>query len=156
MRILLISAEQQHKKLIALSRIYYYMKQNQKEILLSSFIISHSSYCPFIWMFCSKKSTKKINAVNGESLRIILNSYESSYPLLLEGTHRSTFHHRCINSPMIEVYKYRNGHSPDVINDIFKLRENMYNLPDFHIFHTENPCSLKYGLHAIPYCASQL
>ena len=57
---------------------------------------------------------------------------------------------------MIEVYKYLNGHSPDIMNDIFKLRENMYNLRDFHIFQTENPGSLKYGLDAIQYCASQL
>ena len=36
-----------NKKLNALSRINHYMKQNQKEIL-SSFIISHFSYCPLI------------------------------------------------------------------------------------------------------------
>ena len=51
-----------HKKLNALRRINDYMKQNQKEMLLSSFIMSHFSYCPLIWMFCYKKSTKKINA----------------------------------------------------------------------------------------------
>ena len=131
------------------------MKQNQKEIL-SSFIISHFSYCPLIWMFCSKKSTKKINAVHERSLRIIRNDYESLYPLLLEETHQITFHQRCINSLMIEVYNYLNGHSPDIMNDIFKLRENMYNLQNFHIFQIENPCSLKYRLDAIPYRASQL
>ena len=44
----------------------------------------------------------------------------------------------------------------DIMNDIFKLRENTYNLRNFHIFQTENPRSLKYGLDAIPYRASQL
>ena len=57
---------------------------------------------------------------------------------------------------MIEVYKYLNGHSPDIKNDFFKLRENKCNLRSFHIFQTENPRSLKYGLDAIPYRASQL
>ena len=57
---------------------------------------------------------------------------------------------------MTKVYKYLNGHSPDIINDIFKLRENMYDLRNFHIFQTESPRSLKYGLDAIPYRASQL
>ena len=111
-----------NKKLNALSRINHYMKQNQKEILLSYFIISHFSYCPLIWMFCSKKSTKKINAVHERSLRIIRNDYESLYPLLLEETHQITFHQRC----------------------------------NFYIFQTENPRSLKHGLDAIPYRASQL
>ena len=32
----------------------------------------------------------------------------------------------------------------------------MYNLRNFLIFQTENPRSFKYGLDAIPYCASQL
>ena len=40
---------------------------------------------------------------------------------------------------MIEVYKYLNGHSPVIMNNIYKLRENMYNLRNFHIFQTENP-----------------
>ena len=57
---------------------------------------------------------------------------------------------------MIEVYKYLNGHSPDIMNDIFKLRENTYNLRNFHIFQTENPCSLKYGVDAILYQSAQL
>ena len=57
---------------------------------------------------------------------------------------------------MIEVYKYLNGRSPDIMNHIFKLREDMYNLRNFNIFQTENPRSLKYGLNAIPYHASQL
>ena len=53
---------------------------------------------------------------------------------------------------MIEVYKYLNGHSRDIMNDIFKLRENTYNLRNFQ---PENPRSMKYGLDAVPYRASQ-
>ena len=105
-------------------------------------------------MFSSKKSTKKINAER--SLRIILNDCESLYPVLLEEAHQITFHQRCINSLMIEIYKYLNGRSPEIMNDIFKLRENMYSLRNFHIFQTEKPRSLKYGLDAIPYRVSQL
>ena len=119
------------------------MKQNQKEVLLSSFIISHFSNCPLIWMFCSKKSTKKINAVHERSLWITLKDSESPYILLLEEAHQITFHQRCIDYLMIEVYKYLNGISPDMMNDIFKLRKNVHNLQNFHIFQTENPRSLK-------------
>ena len=72
-----------NKKPNALSRINHYMKQHQKETLLSSFIISHLSYCPLIWMFCSKQSTKKINAVHERSLWIIRNDYESLYPPII-------------------------------------------------------------------------
>ena len=76
-----------NKELNALSRINHYMKQNQKEILLSSLIISRFSYCPLIWMFYSKKSTKKIKAVHERSLQILRNDCESLYTLLLEESH---------------------------------------------------------------------
>ena len=133
------------------------MKQNQKEILLSSFIISHFSCCPLICplMFCPQKSTKMISAVHERSLRIIRNDYKSLYPLLLEEAHQITCHLWRINSLMIEVYKYLNGHSLDIMNDVFKLRENMYSLQNFHIFQAKNPRSLKYRLNTIPYRASQ-
>ena len=57
---------------------------------------------------------------------------------------------------MTEVYKYLNGNSPDIMNDIFKLKENICDLRNFHIFLTENLGSMKDGLDAIPYCAWQL
>ena len=107
------------------------MKQNQKEILLPYFIISYISYCFLNWMFYSKISTKKINAVLERPLRIIPNDYESPYPLLLEEAHQITFDQRCINYLMIEVYKYLNGHSPDIMNDIFKLEKMCINSKAF-------------------------
>ena len=57
---------------------------------------------------------------------------------------------------MIEVYKYLNGLSPDIMSDIFKLRENTYNLRNFHIFESQNPRTKKFGLDSIAYRASQL
>ena len=121
-----------------------------------SFLMSHFSCCPLIWMFCSKKSTKKINAVHERSLNIILNDYKSPYPLLLEEVHHITFYQQCINSLMTEVYKYLNGHWPCIVNDILKLRENMQNIWNFYIFQTEKPHSLSNELDVIPYRASQL
>ena len=78
------------------------------------------------------------------------------YSKEVQEVHEITFHQRCINSLMTEVYKYLNGNSPDIMNDIFKLKENICNLRNFHIFLTENLGSVKYGLDAIPYCAWQL
>ena len=78
------------------------MKQDQKETLVSLFIITRIRYCSLI---CSKKSNKKVNAV----------------------------HERSLNPLMIEVY------SPNIMGDISKLRKDMYNLRNFHIFQTENP-----------------
>ena len=48
-----------NKNLNALSRINHNMKQNQEEILLSSFVISHFSYCPLNWIFAPKNLLKR-------------------------------------------------------------------------------------------------
>ena len=143
-------------KLNALLRISRYLTQEQKKLISTSFIKSHFSYCPLIWMFCSKKSMKKINSIHERSLRLLLNDYESTFDLLLEKSHEISVHQNCINSLMIEVYKYLNGLSPDIMNEIFILRKNSYNLRHFHLFQTENPRSSKFGLDAIAYRASQL
>ena len=65
-------------------------------------------------------------------------------------------HQKCTELLMIEVYKYLNGLLPDIMSDIFKLRENTYNLRNFHIFESQNPRTKKFGLDSIAYRASQL
>ena len=57
---------------------------------------------------------------------------------------------------MIEVYKYLNGLYPNSMSDIFKLRENTYNLENSHMFESQNARTKKFGLDSIAYRASQL
>ena len=63
---------------------------------------------------------------------------------------------KCIELLMIEVYKYLNGLSPDVMSEIFKLRENTCNLRNLRIFESQNPRAKMFGLDSIAYRASQL
>ena len=57
---------------------------------------------------------------------------------------------------MIEVYKHLNGPSPNTMSDIFKLRENAYNLRNFHEFESQNPRTKRFGLDSIAYKVGQL
>ena len=57
---------------------------------------------------------------------------------------------------MIEVYNYLSGLSPDIMSEIFKLRQNTYNLRNFHIFESQNPRTKKFGLDSIACRDSQL
>ena len=41
--------------------------------------------------------------------------------------------------------KYLNDLSPDIMSDIFKLREGTNNLRNFHIFESQNPRTKKFG-----------
>ena len=57
---------------------------------------------------------------------------------------------------MIEIYKCLDGLSLDIMSDIFKLRENTYNLRNFHIFESQNLKAKQFGLDIIAYRASEL
>ena len=67
-----------------------------------------------------------------------------------------SIHQRCINSLLTEVYKYIHGLSPEIMNEVFSTRANIYNTQQFNVFETHIPTSNRYGLNSIPYKASQL
>ena len=106
-------------------------------------------------MFSSKGCYKTINKIHERSLRLILNDFESLFNSLLSTLNEKTIHQRYINVLLTEVYKYLNGYSADLINEVFYLRQNHYNLRNFNVFATENPHN-KYLLNSSVYRANQL
>ena len=145
-----------NKKFNALTRVQNYMTTDQKKLIFSSFIKSQFTYCPLIWMFCTKRSLRRLNNIHERCLRLIQQNYRSEFERLLENANEKSVHQKCIGFLLIEVYKYLNGLSPDIMNTIFKLRQNTYNLKNFHAFESQNPRTKKFGLDSIAYRASQL
>ena len=78
-------------------------------------------------MFSSKGCYKRINKIHERSLRLILNNYELSFDSLLSTLNEKTIHQPCINVLLTEVYKYLNGYSPYLINEVFHLCQNHCN-----------------------------
>ena len=58
---------------------------------------------------------------------------------------------------MIEVYKYLNSLSPQIMNHIFKLYNFRFtkNVRNVHLFESQNPRTKQYGLHCFAYRDSQ-
>ena len=56
---------------------------------------------------------------------------------------------------MIEVIRMTLK-TPAIMSDIFKLRENTYNLINSHMFESQNPITKIFGLDSIACRASQL
>ena len=107
-------------------------------------------------MFCTKHSIGRINSIHERWLRLIQQNYASDFEVLLENANEKPVHQKCIELLMVEVYEYLNGLSPDIMSDIFKLRENIYNLRNFHTFESQNRRTKTFGLDSIAYRASQL
>ena len=98
---------------------------------------------------------KRINKIHERTFRLILNDYESSFDNLLSTLNEKTNHRRCKNFLLTEVYKYLNGYSPDLMNKLFYLRPNHYDLRTFNVFVADNPRN-KYLLNSSVYRANQL
>ena len=89
-------------------------------------------------MFTSKGCNKRINRIHERSLRLILSDYEPSFDDMLSTLNEKTIHQCCINVLLTEVYKYLNGFSPELMNEVFYLRQNHYNLRNINVFAMDN------------------
>ena len=107
-------------------------------------------------MFCTNRSLRRINNIHERCLRLIQQNYRSEFERLLDNANEKSVHQKSIEFLLIEVYKYLNGLSLDIVNPIFKLRQNSYNFRNFHAFESQNPRTKKFGLDSIAYRASQL
>ena len=53
-----------------------------------------------------------------------IGSDTSSFSDLVTLLNEQTIHQRCINFLMTEFFKYLNGLSPDLLNEVFRLKSN--------------------------------
>ena len=77
----------------------------------------------------SRALNNKTNRLNERYLRIIYNDKTSTFKELLEKDNSVSIHYRNIQALAIEMYKVANGMAPEIMNEIFQLREKShYNL----------------------------
>ena len=87
-------------------------------------------------MFCTRESNYRLYQVHE---RIMSKNYTSSLIDLITILHEKTIHQRCINLLMTEILKYLNGLSPDLMNELCKLKKNYHNLRNFNESETYIP-----------------
>ena len=142
-------------KLHALNRICRFLPPEQHVLIMNAYIKSLFNYCPLVWMFCYRLIMHKMNKIHERSLRLLLKNYKDDFQDLLRCSGDISIHQRCINFLLTEVYKYIHGRSPEIMNDVFSTRANMYNTQQFNVFETHTPTSNRYGLNSILYKANQ-
>ena len=109
------------QKLRALSRISPYLETDKKELLFKSVMKSQFSYCPLVWMLCSRHANNLINKIQKRSLRLIMNDKTSPFEHLLQANNEITTHQRNLQVLMVEVFKIINGFAPQIMEDLFVL-----------------------------------
>ena len=105
------------------------MELPKRCILMNAFFKAQFNYCPIIWMFHSRCLNNKINRLHERCLRMIYNDKISNFEELLNKDNSVSIHHNNIHALAIEMYKVANDMSPDIMNEVFKLRNTLhYNL----------------------------
>ena len=139
------------QKLSALNRISPYLDINKRKIIYNSMIKSQFSYCPLVWMFCSRKSNNKINQIHERALRLSFNDNHSDFNSLLENNNETTIHYRNIQILVTEIYKVINGIAPPIMDSLFRVREVNYNLRNIRTLESSTKKTVKYGLETLSY-----
>ena len=106
-------------KLTALARLARIMPFNKKKLLMNSFVQSQFSYCPLLWMFCSRGLNDKINSIHKRALRVVYLDFTSSFAELLKKDGSVTIHQRNIQLVAIEMFKVVRKLGPDIVRDLF-------------------------------------
>ena len=146
-----------YRKLSALSRITNYMELPKRRILMNAFFKAQFNCCSIIWMFHSRCLNNKINRLHERCLRMIYNDKISNFEELLNKDNSVSIHHSNIHALAIEMYKVANDMSPEIMNELFKLRNTpLYNLRHTSLFSTEPIHSLFNGTESASYLGPKI
>ena len=110
------------QKIWALSRLINYLNDSKKKIIFNALIKSQFSYCPLVWMFCSRQTNNMINKIHERALRIVLNDHFSDFETMLLNMNDITIHHRNIQTLMIELFKIKYDLAPPIMGSLLNRR----------------------------------
>ena len=122
------------QKIWALSHLINYLNDSKKKMIFNALIKSQFSYCPLVWMFCSRQTNNMINKIHERALRIVLNDHISDFETMLRHMNGITIHHRNIQTLMIKLFKIKCDLAPLNMDSMLNRRTiccNVRNLQEF-------------------------
>ena len=129
----------------------------KREVLMKAFITFQFSYYPLIWMFHSRTLNNRINNIHERALGLTYKDNQSSFKELLEKDHSLTVHHKNVQALDTEIFQVKNDLAPNIMKDVFGLKEPQYNLrSELNHFTRRNVKTTYYGLSSIKHLASQI
>ena len=111
-------------KVTALARLVSIVPFEKKKILMKYFTESQFSYCPLLWMFCSRELNRKVNHIHERGLRMVYKDNTSSFEELLIKDESVCIHHRNTQLVAVEMFKVKNDICPEIMKNLFKLNLN--------------------------------
>ena len=95
------------KKIQSLARIFEYIHQTQKQLLINAYFTSEFRYSFLVWMNHSRTLNNRINELNKTTLSLACTTFSSRVSELLEKSKSITMHHRNLKTLAYEVCKVK-------------------------------------------------
>ena len=109
-----------------------------------------------VWMFHSRKRNERINHIHERTPRIAYKDFNPSFQELLLEDNSLNFHHRNLQKLATEIFKVKNGLSPEIMNDVFEFIEKPYSLRTTSHFRSRKIRTTKYGIETPSYLGPKL
>ena len=93
------------RKIQAVVRIFPYIPQTQKLLLMNVYFMSQFGYCPLVWMNHSLTLNNRINGLHTRAFSLVYNAFSLHFSELLEKDKSVTIHHRKLQTLVYEVFK---------------------------------------------------
>ena len=138
-----------NQKLHALARIAKYLDIEKLKIIMKTFIESQFNYCPLVWMFHNRELNNKINKLHERALRIAYKNSKLSFQELLDLDNSFSIHHRNLQKLATEMFKIKNNLSPTLMQELFPIQENRYDLRNKRYWETANVRTTCYGIETL-------
>ena len=128
----------------------------ERELIYNTFILSNFNYCPIVWHFCGKVSTKKIEKIQERALRFMFKDENSSYDTLLQRCGYDTLHIRRIKYIATEVFKSLNNLNPPFMKEMFDIKETSHDLRDSNLVFQPKFRKITYGKNTFKYYGAHI
>ena len=138
-----------HNRLPALARILKFIYFEQAKRLSEAYLMSTFTYCPLIWMYCSKTANNLINKIHKRSLRVIYEMEDANFEDLLIKDSSWSIHENNTHTLLIEIYKSLNHVSIPIMQKFFEIKVTPYSHRNNNILRLPKTKTLQYGTEAL-------
>ena len=108
-------------------------------------------------MFHSRILNNKINRLHEKALRIVHRDYKSKFDELLGKNSSFSIYYRIIQTLAIEIFKFLNGLSPQIMNEVFQVKSLApYYLRDKNELYSKNPKTVTYETESVSFMTPKI
>ena len=108
-------------------------------------------------MCCNRSLNHKTNRLHERCLQITYSDKICSFAELLDRDESVSFHHQYIQKPGIETFKVLNGENPQIVNEIFCIRNEVsYELRQRLCFQTPSVNTVFSGTESIRFLVPKI